>query len=306
VGQHQRARAARSRAIGAPAGRPRTLMLAHEFMRNAFLAGSAVALACGLIGYFVVLRVQVFAGDALSHVAFTGGLAAAAAGVDIRLGLFAATILVAAAIGLIGERARADDVVIGSVFAWVLGLGALFLSIFTSGASGSNGTAAVRVLFGSILGLSGADARLAAAIAIVAAVGVLAIARPLLFSSLDPGVARAAGVPVRALGIGFLALLGVVAAEATQAVGALLLLGLLAAPAGAARLLTHRPWRGLALSAALALGSMWIGLTLSYEVPSLPPSSAVIAVAALAYAGAAIRTAVASGSSGAEGLVVDG
>ena len=129
-------------------------MLAHEFMRNAFLAGTAIALACGLVGYFVVLRSQVFAGDAFSHVAFTGALAAAAAGVDIRLGLFAATILVAVGLGLLGERSRADDVVIGSVFAWILGLGVLFLSIFTASASGSNGTAAVRVLFGSIFGLS--------------------------------------------------------------------------------------------------------------------------------------------------------
>src|SRR5437762_14367382 len=107
-------------------------MFAHDFIRNALLAGTPIALASGAIGYFVVLRVQVFAGDALSHVAFTGALAAAAAGLDVRVGLFAATILVAAAIGALGGRARADDVVIGSVFAWVLGLGALFLSIFTA------------------------------------------------------------------------------------------------------------------------------------------------------------------------------
>jgi len=175
-------------------------MLAHEFMRNAYLAGSFVALACGLVGYFVVLRGQVFAGDALSHVAFTGALAAAAAGVDIRLGLFVATLAVAMGMGLLGERARPDDVVIGSVFAWVLGLGALFLSIFTNGSSGENGTAAVRVLFGSILGLSAADARLAAAIALLAGLVLLAIARPLLLGSLDPDVARGLGLPLRALG----------------------------------------------------------------------------------------------------------
>ena len=201
-------------------------MLAHEFMRNAFLAGTFVALACGLVGYFVVLRGQVFAGDALSHVAFTGALAAAAAGIDIRLGLFAATIAVAVGIGLLGERARPDDVVIGSVFAWVLGLGALFLSIFVSGSSGADGTAAVRVLFGSILGLSAADARLAAAIAIAAALALLAIARPLLFASLDPEVARGLGAAgARRSASASSSLLGVVAAEATQAVGALLLLG---------------------------------------------------------------------------------
>jgi len=264
-------------------------MLAHEFMRNAYLAGSFVALACGLVGYFVVLRAQVFAGDALSHVAFTGALAAAAAGIDIRLGLFVATIAVALGMGLLGERARPDDVVIGSVFAWVLGLGVLFLSIFTSGSSGGDGTAAVRVLFGSILGLSAGDARLAAAIGLLASVALLAIARPLLFASVDPEVARGLGLPLRAIGVGFLVVLAVVAAEATQAVGALLLLGLMAAPGGAARLLTDSPWRGLALSAALALGAMWGGLALSYEVASVPPSFAVIALATGLFALAALH-----------------
>ena len=261
-------------------------MFAHEFMRNAFLAGTFVSLACGLIGYFVVLRAQVFAGDALNHVAFTGALAAAAAGVDIRLGLFAATVGVAAGMGLLGRRARPDDVVIGSVFAWILGLGVLFLSIFISSSSGSNSTAAVRVLFGSILGLSVDDARLAAAIAVLAVLALIAMARPLLFSSLDPEVARSLGVPVRAIGIAFLMLLGLVAAEGTQAVGALLLLGLLAAPGAAARLLTYRPWWGFALSGAIAVGSMWLGLVLSYEVDSLPASTAIVGVAAAAYVAA--------------------
>lgn len=270
-------------------------MLAHEFMRNAYLAGSFVALACGLVGYFVVLRSQVFAGDALSHVAFTGALAAAAAGIDIRLGLFVATIAVAMAMGLLGERARPDDIVIGSVFAWVLGLGILFLSIFTSGASGENGSAAVRVLFGSILGLSAGGAWLAAAIGLLASLALLAIARPLLFGSLDPEVARSLGLPLRAIGVGFFVLLAVVAAEATQAVGALLLLGLLAAPGGAARLLTESPWRGLALSAALALVSVWGGLALGYEVASLPPSFAIIAIASAFFAFAALRARLRSG-----------
>lgn len=281
-------------------------MLAHEFMRNAFLAGTAVALACGLVGYFLVLRGQVFAGDALSHVAFTGALAAAAAGIDLRLGLFAATIGVAAGLGLLGQRARPDDVVIGSVFVWVLGLGVLFLSLFVSNSSGTDGTAAVRVLFGSILGLSAGEARLAAAIALIASVGLLAIARPLLFSSLDPEVAASLGLPVRAVGIGFLVLLALVAAEATQAVGALLLLGLLAAPGGAARLLTDRPWRGLAFSAGLAVAAMWGGLALSYAVPSLPASFAVIALATGFFLAAAARlrwrsgAAARSASTGAE------
>jgi len=275
-------------------------MFAQEFMRNALVAGTFVGLACGLVGYFVVLRAQVFAGDALSHIAFTGALGAAVIGLDIRTGLFAATILGGVTLGALGERARADDVVIGSFFAWTLGLGVLFLSIFTTKSSAGNGTAGVRVLFGSIFGLSTTDVRVSVVLALVACALLLAIARPLLFASLDTAVAAAQGVPVRALGVGFLAIVGLVAAQATQAVGALLLLGLLAAPAGAAHRLTTSPFRGLLLSAALAVGSVWAGLTLSYAFPTLPPSSMIVAAAVGAYLLAEVLTS-GLGRSGAAG-----
>ena len=258
-------------------------MFAHEFVRNAWLAGTAIALACGLVGHFVVLRAQVFAGDALTHVAFTGAVAAAAAGIDTRIGLFAATIAVALAIGALGDRHGPDDTTIGIVFTWILGLGVYFLALFSSSAGGGNGLLGARTLFGSIFGLSAADARLATVIAAATIVMLIAIARPLLFATVDPAVAAARGVPVRALGLLFLALLGVTAAEATQAIGALLLLGLLAAPAGAAQRMTANPYRALALSAVLAVLSTWIGLTLSYQIPQLPPSSAIVAVAAGVY-----------------------
>jgi zinc/manganese transport system permease protein len=264
-------------------------MLTHEFMRNALLAGSFIALASGLVGYFVVLRSQVFAGDALSHVAFAGALGAAAAGADVRVGLFAATIVVALALGVLGgrgqsgEEGQADDVVIGTVFAFILGLGALFLSIFTSGGGAGNGTAGVNVLFGSIFGLSAGAARLAALLAAGVCVGVLALARPLLFCTVDPQVAAGQGVPVRRIGVAFLVLLGLTSAESAQAVGALLLLGLLAAPAGAAVALTTRPFAGLGLSAGISLGAVWGGLTLAYAIPALPPSTAIVGLAVAVY-----------------------
>ena len=254
------------------------------FLGNALLAGSCIAVASGLIGWYVVLRVQVFAGDALSHVAFTGALAAAAAGLDLRVGLFAATVAVALGLAALGDRARADDVTIGVVFVWALGIGVLCLDLFNTGAAGANGTIAARTLFGSIFSLTAGEAQLAALVAVGIVATLLAIGRPLLFASLDAPVAAAGGVPVRALGIAFLALLGLDAAEATQAVGALLLLGLLAAPAGAAHRLTARPYRGMALAVGIALMSMWIGLALSYWIAALPPGSAVILVAAGFYA----------------------
>jgi zinc/manganese transport system permease protein len=269
-----------------------TLMLAHEFMRNALLAGTFIGLACGLVGWFVVLRAQVFAGDALSHVAFTGSIAAAVAGIDIHAGLYVATIACGVLIGVLGGRAHADDAVIGSLFAWTLGLGVLFLTIFTTRSSAGNGTAGVHVLFGSIFGLSTSDVRIAIVLALVAAALMVAAARPLLFSSLDPLVAAAQGVPVRLLGVGFLAVVGLVAAQATQAVGALLLLGLLAGPAGAAHRITARPYLGLSLAAALAVASVWIGLSLAYVVPALPPSTMVVFAAAAIYALAGVRRRV--------------
>jgi zinc/manganese transport system permease protein len=259
-------------------------MFAHEFIRNALLAGVPVALACGAVGYFVVLRSQVFAGDMLSHVAFTGALAAAAAGIDLRVGLFAATVFVAALLAAIGERARVDDVTIGIVFVGVLGLGVFFLDKFNQSANGGNGIIAARTLFGSIFGLSSGQAQLAALIGIAVVAGVTAIARPLLFATIDPQVATSRGVPVGLVGAGFLVLLGLVAAEATQAVGALLLLGLIAAPGGAALKLTANAYLALALSCLFALASVVLGIVGAYVIPSLPPSTAIIGIAAAIYA----------------------
>jgi zinc/manganese transport system permease protein len=262
-------------------------MIWPSFLVNALLAGTAIAAAAGLVGYFVVLRAQVFTGDALSHVAFTGALAALALGVDERFGLFAATIGVGVALG---GRGRADDVVIGSVFAWILGLGVFFLTLYTTNNSAGNGNAGVNVLFGSIFGLNRSEAVTAVVVAAVIAAGMVTIARPLLFASIDNAVAAARGIPVRMLGYVFLALVGAAAAEASQAVGALLLLGLLAAPAGTAQRLTTRPYSALLISAGLAVGEMWAGLALSYTVPALPPSFAILAVATGGYALALLST----------------
>jgi len=266
-------------------------VLSHEFVRNALLAGSAIAIVSGAVGYFVVLRAQVFAGDALSHVAFTGVLAAALAGIDLRVGLFAATISVALLLAALGGRFLTDDVATGVIFAWVLGLGVLLLDLFNESARGANGVVASRALFGSIFSLTRSQTGVAVAIAAGVAVSLALIARPLLYATIAPQAAAARGVRVGVLGASFLVLLAVVAGEATQAVGALLLLGLVAAPAGAALRLTASPVLGLGLSVAFALGSIWAGVTAAYLIPSLPPSSAIIGVAVAIYAAAWARTA---------------
>ena len=258
-------------------------MLSHPFMQHAFLAGTTIALLTGVVGYYVVLRGQVFAGDALSHVAYTGALAALAAGLDLRFGLFAATVGMGLLLGLLGGRGVADDVVIGTTFAWVLGLGVLFLALFTTHRANGNSAANATVLFGSIFGISSSAAVAATAIAGGLLLLMLLIGRPLLFASLDPAVAAAHGIPARALGLLFLGIVGATAAEASQLIGALLLLGLLSAPPAAARRLTDRPWPGLGLSAALSVGCVWAGLCVAYAAPTLPASFTIMGTATLLY-----------------------
>ena len=258
-------------------------MLSQEFIRLALLAGTPIALASGAVGYFVVLRSQVFAGETLSHVAFTGALAAAAIGIDLRFGLFAATIAVAVLLAALGERALSDDVAIGTILAWVLGLGAFFLDLFNRSSNGGNGIIAARTLFGSIFGLGSSEAYLGAAVGAALVVALAAIARPLLFATIDPRVALARGLPVGALGTGFLILVGVDAALTTEVIGALLMLGLIAVPAGAAHRLTANAYLALGLSSLFAVASLWLGIVLAYAIPSLPPSSAIIGVATGIY-----------------------
>jgi zinc/manganese transport system permease protein len=265
-------------------------MLSLPFIQNALVAGTAIALLSGLAGYFVVLRGQVFAGDMLSHVAYAGALAALAAGLDPRLGLFATTIAFALGIAFLAGKGTADDVIIGNAMAWVLGLGVFFLAIYTTYRATGNSAANVTVLFGSIFGISASDAALAAWIATGLILVLLVIARPLLFASLDPNIAAARGVPVRLLGPLFLAIIGATAGEASQAVGALVLSGLLAAPAAAAQHLTTRPWLSFTLAGALAVAAMWLGITLAYTIPTFPPTFTIMTVATAEYALAALTT----------------
>jgi zinc/manganese transport system permease protein len=263
-------------------------VLRYDFMRSALLAGSAVAVAAGLVGYFVVLRHLVFAGETLSHVAFAGAMGAALAGLDPLVGLFGVTALGALGINALGARAqpRGRDVTTGIVLAWVLGLGALFLGIYITGATtGRNVAIGVGVLFGSILGVGAGQALVLALVGAATGGATLALARPLLFASVDLEVAQARGLPVRLLGAAFLVLLGVTVAEAVPAVGALLVFALLLTPAATARLLLDRPYAALLLSAGLALAITWIGLVAAFYLP-YPVSFDITILGFVVYLGA--------------------
>lgn len=260
-------------------------ILAYDFMRRALLTGTLLSIIAGGIGTFVVLRHQVFAGEALSDVAFTGALGGAALGLNPLLTLLATTVAVGLAMGGLGERLRGRDVAIGTVLAWVLGLGVLFLRLFTTHGSGvGTGFSGVTVLFGNILGVSDAQTRGIALVCSAALVALLLIARPLLFASLDPDVAAARGVPVRALGLGFMALLAVTVSVATLAVGALLVFALLLLPAASAQAVTPRPYHALALASGIAVAVTWLGITIGFYA-GYPISVCISLVAFAGYVG---------------------
>jgi zinc/manganese transport system permease protein len=252
-------------------------------MQNAYIAGTFIALAAGLVGYFVVLRNEVFTSDALGHVAFTGGLAALLANLQLWLGVFGSTIAVAVGMGTLGGRARGRDVAIGTVFAWVLGVGVLFLSLYTTSKSaGGSGTAGISILFGSILGLQSPQTAISAVAGILTSLVLLLIARPLMFASIDSEVAAARGVPIRLVTVIFLVLVGTTVAEAVQAVGALLIFGLMVTPAAIAQRVTSRPYVALLLSGALAVLFVWVGLGLAFYI-SYPASFFITALAFATY-----------------------
>ena len=253
-------------------------LLSYDFMRHAVLAGTCIALAAGLVGYFVVLRNQVFTSDALGHVAFTGGLGGLFIGLPLLAGVYLSTVAAALGMGSLGGRARARDVAIGTLFAWVLGLGVLFLSLYTTGQSTSNGVLGISVLFGSILGLQTTQTAVAAVAGVATSLALFGICRPLLFCSIDPDVAAARGVPTRLVAGIFLVLTAVTVAEAVQAVGALLIFALMVTPAAVAQKLTARPYAGLAAAAALAIAFVWAGLALAFWTP-YPASFYITAVA---------------------------
>ena len=258
-------------------------MLSYEFMRQGLLAGTILSIVAGLIGYFVVLRHQAFAGESLSDVAFTGSLGGAALGIDPFVGLIVTTVAAALAMGGFGERLRGRDVAIGTVLTWILGLGVFFLSLFNTQVSGTGtGFSGVTVLFGNILGTSEEEVRTIAVVSGVVILVLLLIARPLLFASLDPDVAASRGVPVRMLGLSFMVLLALTVSEATTAVGALLVFALLLLPAAIAQQVVTRPAVGLMLAAILAVIFTWLGIAIGFYT-GYPGSICISLLAFVSY-----------------------
>jgi zinc/manganese transport system permease protein len=269
----------------------------YGFMLHAYAAAAMVAVMAGAAGYVLVLRGQSFAGHALGHVGFAGATGALLLGLPPLAGLVAVTVGGGLLMGLLGEarlgeaglgeaRLGERDVGIGLVLAASLGVGLLFLGFFAGSAS-----RATALLFGNVLGVDTATLWALLGVAVVTLAGLAAMARPLLFASLQPALAEARGVPTRLVGVLFLGLVGLAVAGAAQVVGVLLVFALLVGPPAAAQRFTARLWVGVALAVGLALAEAVGGITLAFYT-DWPASFWITALGAGAYAAAVRKEAV--------------
>jgi zinc/manganese transport system permease protein len=241
-------------------------MWSLTFMVNAFRAGTIVAVLAAVIGWFMVLRRQSFAGHTLAVVGFPGAAAAVWLGLGVATGYFAFCVAAALVIAALPSGARRgyneESAVVGTIQSYALASGLLFIALYKGFLNGTNA-----LLFGSFLGITSQQVALLAAVATVVLAVLTVIGRPLLFASVDADVAAAHGVPTRALDVAFLVLLGAAAAEVSQITGALLVFALLVLPPATAQLITTRPLRSMLLSVLLALVTVWGALFVGYYSP---------------------------------------
>lgn len=254
-----------------------TAMLDYDFMQNAFAAAGIAAVVSGLVGYFLVLRGQTFAGHALGHIGFAGATGAVLIGIAPIWGLVSLTVAAGIAMGVLGERISGRDVAIGVVLALALGFGLLFLHYYTAFA-----TQATALLFGNVLAVDRSTIATLFGLAVVTLVGLAAIMRPLIFASLQPELAEAKGVPLNLVSIAFLVIVALAVSESVQIVGILLVFALMVGPPATAQRLVTGLWSGVALSAVLALAEAWLGLVIAYHT-DWPVSFCIATLSALGY-----------------------
>lgn len=223
-------------------------MLQYPFAQHALIAATLIAITCGLVAPFVVMRDMAFAVHGTAELSFPSAVAGLLIASDAVSGALVGSIVVATAFALLGRRRSESNTAIGVILAFGLGLGVFLLSFYDGFSS-----AATNILFGSLVSASTRDVVILGVLAVLVVVTMVIIFRPLLFASVDPAVATARGVPVQRLGLIFLLLLALTVTEAAQVVGTLLVLSLAITPAAAARRWTANPLAFTAISVLFAL-----------------------------------------------------
>ena len=236
----------------------------YPFMRHALVGGTAVAVMGALVGWFVVLRQEAYAAHSLAMVAFPGATAAVYLGIAPLIGYFGFAVAGAGAVAAVAPGPgtgsyRGHSAAVGTVQASALAVGLLLASRYEGFLAN-----VTSFLFGSFLGISATEATALVIVAVGTVAVLAALGRPLLFASVDPAVARGAGVPVRALSVAFLVLVAVAVATTSQFTGVLLVFSLLVTPPAVAQALTTRPAMSLALSAVVGVVVVWVGLAAAF------------------------------------------
>lgn len=252
-------------------------LLGRDFVQQAILAAALLGLLAGLIGPFVVMRQMSFAVHGSSELSLTGAAAALLAGANVGTGALLGSVVAAVLFGVLGQRTKDRDSSIGVVMAFGLGLAVLFIHLYP-GRTGTN----FALLTGQIVGVGYSGLLMLVVVSMVVGAVLAATYRPMLFATVDPDVAEARGVPMRALGIVFAALVGLTAAQGVQIVGALLVMSLLITPAAAAARITSSPARAIALSIVFAEIAAIGGIMLSLA-PGVPISVFVTMIAVAIY-----------------------
>ena len=244
---------------------------------NSVWAGAVLGLVGGLVGVFVIQRDMAFAVHGISELSFAGAAAALLIGVDVVTGSIVGSLIAAALIGWLGAKARDRNSIIGVLMPFGLGLGILFLSLY-------NGRSANRfsLLTGQIVSVQTGQLGWLIAISVLVLAGILLIWQPLRFDSLDPQSAAARGVPVTAISLGFMLLLGLIVAVAVHIIGALLVMALLVTPAAAAMRVATGPLSVPLLSAAFGFVSAVGGILLAIA-GTLPVSPYITTISFAIY-----------------------
>ncbi len=227
-------------------------------VRNSILAGAILGIVGGLIGPFIITRDLAFAVHGISELSFAGASAALLLGVNVVAGSAVGSLLAALLIGVLGVRARERNSIIAVLMPFGLGLGILFLALYEGRSANKFG-----LLTGQIVSVDSDQLGLLITISLLVIVALMVIWRPLTFASVDADVARARGLPVGALSVVFMVLLGLTVAVSIQIIGALLVLALLVTPAAAAMRVTTSPLYTPLLSVGFAVFSVVGGILLA-------------------------------------------
>ena len=244
---------------------------------NSVIAGAVLGLVGGLVGVFVMQRDMAFAVHGISELSFAGAAAALLIGADVVTGSIVGSLVAAGLIGWLGARARDRNSIIGVLMPFGLGLGILFLSLY-SGRSANR----FSLLTGQIVSVQSSQLGWLIGISLVVLAGIIVIWRPLRFDSLDPQSAAARGVPTTLVSLAFMLLLGLIVAVSVHIIGALLVMALLVTPAAAAMRVAAGPVAVPLLAATFGFVSAVGGILLAIA-GTLPVSPYITTISFAIY-----------------------